>query len=59
MKIKEKIENQLQRRQNEFMEVFRKYDEALGKEREKTRHELELAEARVRELEIVLKMFEE
>ncbi|EJU17771.1 hypothetical protein [Fusobacterium necrophorum] len=59
MKTKEKIANQLQRRQNEFMEVFRKYDEALGEEREKTRQELELAEARVRELEIVLKMFEE
>lgn len=59
MKTKEKIENQLQKRQSEFMEVFRKYDEALGEEREKNRQELELAEARVRELEIALKMFEE
>ncbi|MDK4486126.1 hypothetical protein MVQ23_09755 [Fusobacterium necrophorum] len=59
MKVKEKIEEQLEKRKNQFMEVFKKYDNAFGEEKKRAKQELEMAETRVRELEIVLKMFEE
>ncbi|WP_339980615.1 hypothetical protein [Fusobacterium necrophorum] len=41
------------------MEVFKKYDNTFGEEKKRAKQELEMAETRVRELEIVLKMFEE
>lgn len=55
MEIKEKIEKQLKEKENQFMRVFEKYDSASGEEREKYRHELEIAESHVRRLEIALK----
>ena len=59
MKVKEKVEEQLEKRKNQFMEVFKKYDNTFGEEKKRAKQELEMAETRVRELEIILKMFEE